>query len=159
MGQILTTRGKGKKSQKSLRTSFMDDPRGGRMGPNVQRCAADKHRWAIGKQCACAWVLPECTDSLWVGNLFRFSYTRASNSTNVDLLLTCDVECGVGAPGDAERVGGDAPVHARVLDHGAQQEQGPVRQQHPGLKRKYVIGRMSLKFVTNSKTEEEYKEN
>ena len=42
---------------------------GGRMGPNVQRCAADKHR-AIGKQCAHGhgWVLPECTDSLSLGS-------------------------------------------------------------------------------------------
>ena len=46
-------------------------------------------------------------------------------------MLTCNVEGSVGAPGDAECVGGDAPVHTRVLDHGAQQEQRPVRQQHP----------------------------
>ena len=75
------------------------------------------------------------TERVWVGNFKSVKLYEWC-------LLTCDVECGVGAPGDAERVGGDAPVHARVLDHGAQQEQGPVRQQHPSLKRKYVIGRV-----------------
>ena len=63
--------------------------------------------------------------------------------------LTCDLQRGVPAPGDADLVGGLAPVHAAVLLllvlHHAQEEQRPRGQQDAvGVRRR----RRSLNRLT-----------